>query len=344
MKAILTIAIPTYNRAVQLQAQLERLLPQLTEETLCCVYDNASTDETPQVVKQFAARGVAYFRATYSGGFGRNFLRCFEECRTDWLWVLSDDDPISSCAVSDVLRIICNQSCDFVHVSSPLCRHDSDIIVSDINQLLKHATLASVLLISAGIYKMPSFRPLLGLFADGISTWGPQFVAVLGLLERQGGKALLSVTSLIPEPPGVPRWSTLDFIVRFSHTPEYVVQPDSQRTVAEHIKLIVPWALLMGLREAGQLAQIRKWQRIRRLVGQNLRSYQARSFWSHFLRNWYRAGHRRESLQMLHSVLIVVLLGWCPARLFPYLARLLPVPEWVREYLPAKSRKFAPTY
>ena len=54
---LLTIAIPTFNRAAQLRVLLEALEPQIAgrPEVEVFVSDNASTDETPQVTASAAA-------------------------------------------------------------------------------------------------------------------------------------------------------------------------------------------------------------------------------------------------------------------------------------------------
>ena len=49
---LLTVAIPTFNRAVALDAQLDALsrsIVELTGECAVIVSDNASSDETPAV-------------------------------------------------------------------------------------------------------------------------------------------------------------------------------------------------------------------------------------------------------------------------------------------------------
>ena len=47
---MLYVTIPTYNRAACLEHTLDRIIPQLTETAQCVVFDNASTDGTPDVV------------------------------------------------------------------------------------------------------------------------------------------------------------------------------------------------------------------------------------------------------------------------------------------------------
>lgn len=328
MQVKLTITIPTYNRAAELQAQLDRLIPQLTPQVRCCVYDNASTDETRQVMEKCVAEGISYFRSSYNGGAGRNMLRCLEECQTEWLWILGDDDAITPHAVVDLLSVIQNCECEFIHTSSSLCRYDSDIVISNVPELFKRSNIASLLWISCGIYKMSVFRPLLKAFALSISTCGPQAALVLSMLEAQNGKILLSSASLITEIPAIPRWSSLDVIVRFCQLPEYLLQPSSQQAVADAIFLeIYQITMLLGLREINQPNQIRRWQRIQKIVPRVLKSHRASAPWTYALKNWFRSGKRKKSLTIIYTTYALLLLGWCPVALFQSILKILPLPE-----------------
>jgi hypothetical protein len=157
---------------------------------------------------------------------------------------------------------------------------------------------------------------------------------LLALLERQGGKGLASPTRLITEPPGETRWSTLDFIARFSHVPEYLQTSRHQALVAQHIWEYYYWALLGGLRGLDSPAAILRWQRIRKSARQNFRAYGAISpIWDVILKKWYRAGSRKTSLVMVHQALIVTILAWCPSSLFFPVLKLMPKPAWVCELL-----------
>jgi len=76
---------------------------------------------------------------------------------------LSDDDPIASGAVADLLQLVRHCHADFIHTSSPLCQHDAQIIVGDVSQLLKQASLASCFGFLRWFTGSPLFVPLLAL-------------------------------------------------------------------------------------------------------------------------------------------------------------------------------------
>ena len=330
--AILTIAIPTYNRATKLAAQLERLLPQLTPEVRLCVYDNASPDNTREVVANFP--GVSYFRAATNCGAGRNIFRCFEECSTEWLWVLSDDDSVSATAGGDLLAILKNQDCDLVHLSSYECRHPKDAIETSVESFLNRLTFSALLWISSGVYRTQSFRPLFGLYNQSLSTWAPHLLMTLNLLESRRGRVFLSERELIMPPTQrvVSDWSALDCLLRISQAPEYLEQPDTQRMFSSEIFL--EWyntQMVYGLRETGANGGVQKWQRIRKQARVNLKAYRARGPVDYVLRNWFRAGQRWRSLCVFKQVVQLQLLGCCPAGWFHALARLLPLAADVRD-------------
>src|SRR5437763_494712 len=106
-RPLLTIAVPTYNRAGCLRELLSGLADQLQNESRVelIISDNASPDETPAVVQEFAARGlrVRYMRNTQNIGPDANFLQCFEQARGKYVWLFSDDDLIVPGGLAKIL-------------------------------------------------------------------------------------------------------------------------------------------------------------------------------------------------------------------------------------------------
>ena len=65
-KPLLSICIPTFNRSSYLRNTLNSIVSQqefLSEKVEIIISDNASTDETPDVVKEFTAKysNIHYF-------------------------------------------------------------------------------------------------------------------------------------------------------------------------------------------------------------------------------------------------------------------------------------------
>ena len=110
LRPLLSITIPTYNRAAYLCELLDVLLPQLRGESRVelLVSDNASSDGTPELLEGFARRGLLFrlLRNVENQGSDANFLRCLSEARGKYVWVLGDDDLVLPTAVADLLSLL----------------------------------------------------------------------------------------------------------------------------------------------------------------------------------------------------------------------------------------------
>lgn len=104
----LSICIPTYNRAVLLQATIENLLAQHQEGVQITVSDNASTDGTEAMMREFTARHphIVYARAERNQGADRNFLKAVEIASGRHAWLMGDDDLVAPGGVAEVLRTV----------------------------------------------------------------------------------------------------------------------------------------------------------------------------------------------------------------------------------------------
>jgi len=92
---LVTIAIPTYNRAgsylpVALGSALAQKYPRL--EVL--VADNASNDETASLLQSITDKRLRYLRHPVNIGANRNYNYCLNEARGDYFLLLHDDDAI----------------------------------------------------------------------------------------------------------------------------------------------------------------------------------------------------------------------------------------------------------
>ena len=113
---ILSINIPTYNRPLQIQQQVRRILPQLSDEIVLNVFDNHSQQSVESLFTSEEKRHFNIVRHRYNIGGDANIARCFEECNTKWLWTLSDDDFVLPNAVNTILKYIKdNEDCVFIN-------------------------------------------------------------------------------------------------------------------------------------------------------------------------------------------------------------------------------------
>lgn len=92
---LLTVAIPTYNRAKYLKRSLGSVVSQYDERIEIIVSDNASEDNTRQVVEEYASSvPIRYVRNEQNIGGEANFLQCYRMAAGDFILLLGDDDLI----------------------------------------------------------------------------------------------------------------------------------------------------------------------------------------------------------------------------------------------------------
>lgn len=117
---LLTIAIPTYNRARYLRESLAALFDELVAESRVelIVSDNASHDETPSVVREFQERGlgIRYIRNETNLGSSMNILQCFEQASGKYVWILGDDDIVLAGCVKQIMVYLERDDYDMLYL------------------------------------------------------------------------------------------------------------------------------------------------------------------------------------------------------------------------------------
>jgi glycosyltransferase involved in cell wall biosynthesis len=116
---LLQIFIFTRNRADYLRETLASLTDALNASIT--VIDNASTDETPVVVSQYANghdSRVLYIKNSHNIGAGASLLKAFELASSRYVWILGDDDSYDFAFFSDLLDDIDSIQPRLAHVGA----------------------------------------------------------------------------------------------------------------------------------------------------------------------------------------------------------------------------------
>jgi abequosyltransferase len=109
-KILLSIAIPTFNRAIYLKDSLSQIQSELKNITsgLVEVYvsDNASTDQTAEVVKNAQGKGlsVRYVLNPENIGSDANIAQCFNDALGKYVMIMGDDDLFVDGALADLVN------------------------------------------------------------------------------------------------------------------------------------------------------------------------------------------------------------------------------------------------
>lgn len=111
---LLTIGIPTYNRAYSLKNTLPRLsedLVGLESKIQILIVDNASLDDTEQVVTNWIDSvknrlKVKYVRNSENIGMSRNIVSCFYMSDTTYTTFMGDDDCLNKKSFHKLVKIL----------------------------------------------------------------------------------------------------------------------------------------------------------------------------------------------------------------------------------------------
>lgn len=120
---LLTIAIPTYNRASFLDLCLTHICSQVINrpepiELIIC--DNASDDTTRDVVAEHKVNGadIKYIVNDHNIGADANIAQCFQLARGKYVLIFGDDDVLLDGALDKVLPVISSNDYGIVYLNS----------------------------------------------------------------------------------------------------------------------------------------------------------------------------------------------------------------------------------
>jgi len=103
----LAIAIPTYNRAEKVKAQLQFLLKEceiFTDKIDIYVFDNCSTDNTTEVIQEVKNHesSFQYHRNSTNLGLVGNCLHIINTIQNEYVWLVGDDDKLKLGIVQEI--------------------------------------------------------------------------------------------------------------------------------------------------------------------------------------------------------------------------------------------------
>ena len=117
---LLSICIPTYNRADCLKQCLNSIVsqfsnPEIYSQVEIVISDNNSADNTELVVKQFQSmyHGIFYKKNIDNLGVDRNILQVVEMSSGKFVWLLGDDDALFPGILLYIIKVLQNEKADY---------------------------------------------------------------------------------------------------------------------------------------------------------------------------------------------------------------------------------------
>ena len=112
MRPKLSICIPSYNRADLLNDTLDCISSQLRPEVEIFVSDNASTDNTSEMLRSWEQKlpNFRWHRLPENVGYDRNFINLINGATGDYCWILSSDDLVEPGTIDAILSGLSSHS------------------------------------------------------------------------------------------------------------------------------------------------------------------------------------------------------------------------------------------
>ena len=223
---ILTISIPTYNRPDKVKDTVLRLIPQLGDHTQITVIDNCSNviiqDYLNETIPDLNKKNVTILRNKTNIGADGNFLKCFELCDTEYIWMLGDDDKPENNAIETIIKEIAEyQDLNLIGINfkSNLIERASPITITSIKDLSeKIDDFGNWSFISTSIYKTSVFNKYLYTAMWGSYGMSSQLIPTMKAIS-QGYTFILSEKYLVTNVPilnPASNWSIYQFALSLS--------------------------------------------------------------------------------------------------------------------------------
>ena len=106
---LLSICIPTYNRAKYLRVLLNSIFEQTNFESVeVVILDNCSTDNTVEIVDKYIGGSfdIKYYRRDKNYGAINNVVKVVDYASGKYCWIIGDDDALNKNAMAIILKNI----------------------------------------------------------------------------------------------------------------------------------------------------------------------------------------------------------------------------------------------
>jgi glycosyltransferase involved in cell wall biosynthesis len=210
---MLTIAIPTYNRHEKLLKTLNNIcLFKDCFEIEIIILDNFSNPPVSDYMSEKGYSGFDYthiYRNNGNIGSSANVLNCFIHTKSDWMWLLGDDDlPLSNCLV-DIFNEIqrANENDFLIKFNSDAGEFpEVDTSISNEEEFVRFCSnihyYSNMLFISNSIFRTNSMQRHLRLMFEFTNTMAPQ---IIGILENVSESRTIRIVNKVITEHGSPQ-------------------------------------------------------------------------------------------------------------------------------------------
>lgn len=133
-RPLVSVCIPTYNRAQMLRECIGSILQQSMSDFELIVCDNNSEDMTEAVVKSFNDKRLKYFKNSHNIGIRGNWNRCLSLASGVFITIFPDDDMMMPNNLENKVAVLSeNPAIGLVHSKYHVMNAEGQIIKYDTN-------------------------------------------------------------------------------------------------------------------------------------------------------------------------------------------------------------------
>ncbi len=103
---LLSFCIPVFNRSDRIKKIIEQIITFKSDEIEIVISDNASTDDTKEIVSKFKDPRIKYFRNKNNVGMDANFILVIKRATGKFIFLLMDEDEVELETISWILSQI----------------------------------------------------------------------------------------------------------------------------------------------------------------------------------------------------------------------------------------------
>ena len=172
----------TYNRADYLDKSLNKFYKLRDQGLILHVLDNCSNDSTFQIVKKWQEKWpeLVYHKNTYNIGGNANILRAIEITKSEYIWIIGDDDLWFMYNIKELIEVLNNNIADIIRLGWLVQDGERGKYLPATNLFNSEGLFfASVSMISSTIVRRSLIVPSLPWAYMNISCMYPQLVGII---------------------------------------------------------------------------------------------------------------------------------------------------------------------
>ena len=208
-----SICIPTYNRKLQLLNTLKRLISQQNIDNAEIIIINNNSDYNveqylrKELLIEFTKTEITVINNKHNVGGAINIMNCFSASKTEWMWLLSDDDDPDPLAISNILEKINKYSdCSCIKFSQEQ-NLGNDVVIEGLYQFLDYMdkklfSKGSLMFMSNSLFNVEKLGPYIS-YGFQYLTLTPHLVPLTMFLDNENGKIALINEKIVEQKPPV---------------------------------------------------------------------------------------------------------------------------------------------